>query len=44
MSEGLVKLFAINDSRLTDVTWDGKDDAGIKVKSGVYFIKLKVKG
>jgi len=43
VSGRLVKQFTINDSRLTDVTWNGRDDAGIKVKSGVYFIKLKVK-
>jgi len=27
----------------SSVTWDGKNDRGMKVRSGVYFVKLKVK-
>jgi len=37
-------LFTPQVSLFSSVTWDGRDDAGNRVKSGVYFIKLKVKG
>jgi len=43
VSGRLVKRFTIDDLRLTNITWDGKDEKGKKVKSGIYFIKLKVK-
>ena len=35
-------LFTPHSSLFSSVTWDGKNDAGHKVKSGVYFLKLKV--
>ncbi len=40
----LVKSFPIHDSQFTihKVTWDGKNDLGENVKSGIYFYKLKV--
>jgi|GEM_PF-1236672 len=34
--------FALHSSLFSSVIWDGKNDAGHKVKSGVYFLKLKV--
>ncbi len=40
----LVKSFPIHDSRFTihKVTWDGKNNLGENVNSGIYFYKLKV--
>jgi len=41
VSGRLVKQFTINDSRLTDVTWDGRDNTGREVSPGLYFVHLK---
>jgi len=34
--------FALHSSLFSSVTWDGRDNVGNRVKSGVYFLKLKV--
>ena len=34
--------FALHSSLFSSVIWDGKDNVGNRVKSGVYFLKLKV--
>jgi photosystem II stability/assembly factor-like uncharacterized protein len=36
----LAKRFMINDSRLTSVTWDGRNNSGNSLPPGVYFIRL----
>jgi len=36
-------LFPLHSSLIGSVTWDGKDDEGNEVRSGIYFVKLKVK-
>jgi len=40
VSGRLVKRFAIHDLRFTNVIWDGKDEHGKEVMSGVYFTRL----
>jgi len=35
-----VKRFTINDSRLTNVIWDGKNDNGEMLPSGIYYCRL----
>ena len=43
VSGRLVKRFIINDSRLTNIVWDGTDNNNRKVSEGIYFIRLKAK-
>jgi hypothetical protein len=46
LSGSLVKVLSITDYRLpiTEVTWDGRDSEGRKVKSGVYFYQINYDG
>ncbi len=37
----VVKQFSVDCSLSTSITWDGKDDSGRKVKSGVYFLRFE---
>jgi hypothetical protein len=38
----LVKEFKIQNSKLNNVVWDGRDSAGREVSSGIYFYRLTV--
>ena len=38
---GVVKQFLVDSSQLKSVSWDGKDDLGRRVKSGVYFLRFE---
>jgi len=40
LSGRLVKQFAIHDSQLTSIVWNGTDEYGAKLPAGVYFCKL----
>lgn len=40
LSGRLVKRFAIHDSQLTSIVWNGTDEYGAKLPAGVYFCKL----
>ncbi|OYD15408.1 hypothetical protein CH333_05790 [candidate division WOR-3 bacterium JGI_Cruoil_03_44_89] len=41
LSGRLVRQFTIYDLRFTGVTWDGRNETGETIKTGVYFIKLR---
>jgi flagellar hook assembly protein FlgD len=43
ISGHLVRQFKINDPKFTRIVWDGRDNIGETVKTGVYFIKMQTK-